>query len=461
MHITGWGWDNVLHYFKKLEDSKDPEFAMKREIQSVRGYMSVTDVPYKTHLGHAFVDSGRLLGYPFLDYNKPYHNGFNHLIVSMKKGARWSSSKAYLHVAKTRRNLHIKKRAMVTKILIDPNTKVATGIRFVSNSVKYTVSARKEVILSGGSINSPQLLMLSGIGPRKHLTKNKIPVLQDLKVGYNLQDHYLAGGLTFMVKNSTTLNIWRLEKDKKTFSQYFSNHTGPLSSPGGCEAVAFINVDNTTKEESPNMELLFVIGALNSDPILHVGFNLKGSIYKDIYEPLKGKDAVSVFPILLSPKSRGRIFLQDNNPFHHPLIYPNYFSDPEGYDMRNIIAGIRKINEVMSMPPLKKLGSKRLTTPLSSCKHHEYDSNNYWDCYSRHMTFTLYHPAGTCKMGPENDREAVVDERLRVRGIKRLRVIDASIMPVITRAHTNAPTYMIAEKGADMIKEDWGINIEN
>ncbi|KAL0266694.1 UNVERIFIED_CONTAM: hypothetical protein PYX00_009167 [Menopon gallinae] len=460
MGNEGWGWKDVLPYFRKLEEHHSSNIAANKLEESKKGYMSVTDVPYKTPVGHAFVESGLLMGYPSLNYDMPYLRGFNHLIVSMKDGLRWSSSKAYLHSVKNRTNLHVKKNAVVTKILIDPKTKVAVGVEFISNSVKYVVRARKEVIISGGAINSPQLLMLSGIGPRKHLMKNNINVLQKSKVGYNLQDHYLAGGLTFLLKDKSTFHSEKIFQTKKHLTDYLMNHTGMLSSPGGCEAVAFINVDSTKKEESPNMELLFVLGALNSDRTLSKSFNLNDTLYKEMYEPILKIDSVSVFPILLAPKSRGRILLRDSNPLHHPLIYPNYFSDSEGYDMRSIIAGVRKVNEVMDMPPFKKFGMKPYSKPLPPCKNHVYDSDKYWECYSRHMTFTLYHPAGTCKMGPDNDPTAVVDPRLRVRGIKRLRVIDASIMPVITRAHTNAPTYMIAEKGSDMIKEDWGINIK-
>jgi len=172
-----------------MEDTTIPEYSKNREHRSTKGYMSVSRVPYRTPIADAFVEAGRHMGQPIMDYNGATQTGFDYLQVSMKNGTRWSGSRAFLHPISGRQNLHVKKQSLVTKILIDPNTKTAVGVEFMRNNRKYIVKARKEVIVSAGTINSAQLLMLSGIGPKEHLKEKKIKVVQDAKVGYNLQDH--------------------------------------------------------------------------------------------------------------------------------------------------------------------------------------------------------------------------------------------------------------------------------
>ncbi|KAF0751108.1 glucose dehydrogenase [Aphis craccivora] len=156
----------------------------------------------------------------------------------------------------------------------------------------------------------------------------------------------------------------------------------------------------------------------------------------------------------MRPKSKGRVWLRDANPFHHPLIDPNYFADETDLDV--IVAGVRLFQRMLSTGPMKSLDAKVLDTPLPGCRQHVFDTDAYWKCAARQISFTIYHLSGTCKMGPASDPTAVVDPRLRVHGVRGLRVVDASIMPEVPAAHTNAPTIMIAEKASDMIKEDWG-----
>lgn len=443
-----------------MEDTTIPEFAKNRAHRSTKGYMSVSNVPYRTPIADAFVEAGRYMGQPIIDYNGATQSGFNYLQVSMKNGTRWSSSRAFLHPITGRPNLHVKKQSLVTKILIEPNTKTAVGVEFIRNNRRYIVKARKEVIVSAGTINSAQLLMLSGIGPRDHLREKKIKVVQDLKVGYNLQDHIAPGGLTYTIRYPYSLITDRIINSKDAMTDYFSFHTGPMSVPGGCEALGFLDMDNMNDTDGwPDMELLLVSGGLTSEQTLRLDFNIEEKLYKKVYDPIKKYDTIMILPMIMRPKSIGRIMLRDKNPFHYPLIYPNYYTDPEGYDVKTAVAGIRKTNELIKTPPFQKLGAKLHSEPLPPCKKYGFDSDAYWECFARHFTFTIYHHVGTCKMGPDSDPDAVVDDKLRVRGIKNLRVIDASIMPVIPAAHTNAPTYMIAEKGADMIKEEWGNNI--
>ena len=340
---------------------------------------------------------------------------------------------------------------MVTKLLINSENRV-TGVKYYKNNRKYEVSAKKEVILSAGTINSPQILMLSGIGPAKHLKSVGITPLVNLPVGYNLIDHVATGGLTFLVNCSTvgTRNGFPLEP----FADYIANKHGTLTT-SGCEGIAFIDTQNpnATADGMPDMELLQLAGGISSDAVYPLNFRIKDDIYKKMFSDIEGANNFMVFPMVLQPKSRGRITLKSKNPFEHPKINPNYFSDP--YDMKIAIRGIRRMLELMDTNAFKKINGRLLATPLPGCEHLIFNSDPYWDCFTRHFTFTIYHHCGTCKMGHAEDKTTVVDPRLRVHKVQGLRVVDASIMPDMITGHTNGPTIMIAEKAADMIKVDW------
>lgn len=438
-----------------MENIQIPKIA-RSKYHGTNGYLTITEVPYKTPIADAFVEAGQAIGQPIIDFNGPTQIGFNYLQVTMQNGTRWSSSRAYLHSIHERPNLHVKKNSMVTKIIIDPKTKTAIGVEFVRFGRKYFVKAKKEVIVSGGAINSPQILMLSGIGPKNHLKNKNIKVIKNAKVGYNLQDHTATGGLSYLIDYPFSIIFNRMLGVRKHITDYLSSHNGLFTVPGGCEALGFIDLRNMNDTDGyPDLELLLASGGIESDDTLHKNFNLDEKLYQQMYGSIEGKDSFMILPLTMRPKSRGRIILRDNNPFHHPLIYPNYFSDSEGYDIKLAVAGIRMANKLVKTPSFRKLGAKLHDKPLPPCKNLGFDTDAYWECYAKHFTFTIYHHVGTCKMGPSSDPNAVVDERLRVRGIKHLRVIDASIMPLIPTAHTNAPTFMIAEKGSDMIKEDW------
>lgn len=345
---------------------------------------------------------------------------------------------------------------MVTRVLIDPNTKRAYGVEFVKNNRKYYVRARKEVILSSGAINSPQLLMLSGVGPREHLQSLDIPVIQDLSVGDNLQDHVALGGLTFLVNDTVSIKVDRVLEDSNTIDTFINYHTGWVSIPGGTEAIGFYDLDDPNNPDGyPNLELLFIAGTLSAEPTLRRNFGISDSIYNSMYKSTEKRDGFMVFPMVLRPGSKGFVRLRSKNPFHSPIIDMGYFSDPADLDV--LVAGVRLTQGLAKTRALQKYDAKLLKSILPGCRQFKFDSDDYWKCHARHFSFTIYHQSGTCKMGPISDRTTVVDPRLRVHGIGGLRVIDASIMPKIPAAHTNSPTIMIAEKGSDMIKQDWGM----
>lgn len=341
----------------------------------------------------------------------------------------------------------------VTRVLIDPSTKVAFGVEFVRDGKLHRVRATKEVILSAGSVNSPQILMLSGVGPKSELEQHQIPLIQDLKVGQNLQDHIGLGGLTFMVNQEVSILLNRIYAVGPVM-QYAVLGDGPLTIMGGVEGLAFVNTKyQNASDDYPDIEFHFVSGSTNSDggAQLKKAHGLTDAFYNRVFGPINNKDVWSVIPMLLRPRSKGYIKLRSKKPFDYPLIYPNYFQDD--FDMKTLVEGVKIGVALSKTPAFKKYGSQMRKFP--DCDHLPEASDAYYECMIRLYSVTIYHPVGTCKMGPYWDQDAVVDPQLRVYGIKGLRVIDGSIMPNLVSANTNAPIIMIGEKGSDMIKEFW------
>ncbi|CAH1716930.1 unnamed protein product [Aphis gossypii] len=454
---VGWNADEVQKYFLKSEDANNitlRDYGFHNE----GGFLSISESPYKSMLAKSFVQSGYEHGYPVRDLNGKSQIGFNFHQLTMKNGLRHSTNVAFLHPIRKRKNLYIKKKSHVTRILFDTIGRTAIGVEYQKGNKKYRVFARKEVIISAGAINSPQLLMLSGIGPKDHLISKGIDVLRDLQVGRNLMDHVALGGLTFIVNDTSSIKTRRVLENANNLHNFLKYHTGPISIPGGTEALAFFDLNRPNDVDGhPDLELLFINGAVSSDETLKKSFGIKDDVYNRVFKNTEQKESYMIFPMIMRPKSKGWIELKDRNPFRYPAIYPNYFADER--DLNVIVAGVRISEQLTQMNALKRIDAKLWKESIPGCEHLQFDSDDYWKCAARHLTFTIYHLSGTCKMGPIGDPTAVVDPRLRVHGFKGLRVIDASIMPEIISAHTNAPTIMIGEKGSDLIKEDWGIII--
>jgi choline dehydrogenase-like flavoprotein len=449
----GWGYNDILPYFLRSEDMLIPYLANDTVYHSTKGELPVNEPRYHSESATVFLKAASEIGYESVDYNGRSDMGFSYVQTMLKDGMRVSSNRAFLEPARKRNNLYVQKRSLVTKILIHKENQTAYGVQYTLwGLLPREARARKEVIVSAGAINSPQLLMLSGIGPKEDLQKLGISVIQDSKVGYNLQDHISLGNLFIIVNSSIVLRFDNIIDDVVSIFEYLLKRTGILADTGSIEALGFEDVGD--HDDLPDIELLFAGTTLASLLPAWVAWGARLDIY-NVYKSLGNQNAFSIFPTLMHPKSRGRITLRSAKPTDMPLIYHNYLTEPE--DMDILIEGIHRTINLTETEAFQQYDAQLYTVPLPPCKDHEFASDAYWECSIRQLTFTTYHPCGTCKMGPNSDPDAVVDPKLKVRGIQGLRVVDASIIPTIPVGHLTAPIYMIAEKGADMIKKEWNL----
>ncbi|XP_034939318.1 glucose dehydrogenase [FAD, quinone]-like isoform X2 [Chelonus insularis] len=458
MGNQGWSYEDVLPYFKKLEDV-DYLQVKDEGLHGRGGPVPIRHPPFFTPISEAFVQAGVELGYKVVDYNGIKQTGFSHLQTNIKDGYRFSSNKAYLHPARYRKNLIVSKNSMVIKIIFNDDNTRAIGVEYKKSKRIYRVYAKKEVIISAGSINSPQLLMLSGIGPVDNLKEFNIKPIADLPVGENLMDHIAYGTLIFKLNQPVALNFNEVSDLSNPYVRDFLlKKSGPLAIPNGCESIAFVDVDNFTgQEEYPNLEFLFLSGTVFTNFLFPHIWGIADDVWAKMLTKIDvNGHYITIFPMILRPKSRGRILLKSASPYRQPRIIPNYLSDKD--DVRVLVSGIKKALKVTETETMQKFGAKLVHFPFKGCEHLDRNSDEYWECALRTITFNIYHYSGTCKMGPQNDPSAVVNSRLQVHGIDGLRVGDASIMPSIPSGHTNIPTFMIAEKLADMIKADWGLS---
>ncbi|XP_075983425.1 glucose dehydrogenase [FAD, quinone]-like [Anticarsia gemmatalis] len=451
----GWSYNDVIPYYMKSERATLK--GLKNSPWHGRdGELNVEDVPFRSKLSKAFLDAAKLFGHRRVDYNSPDAFGFSYIQATMTRGQRASSAKAFLHNNKKRKNLHILTTSRATKVIIDPILKTAIGVEFHKNGRVYQIRANKEVILSAGPIESPHLLMLSGVGPKRHLQSFGIPVVKDLKVGESLYDHISFPALAFTLNTS---RITLVEKNIATLSnvvQYDHYGDGPMSSLAGVETIGYIktNISNEIGDY-PDIELLGSCASLASDEgkIVARGIRLADWLYKDVYQPIENVESFTVLFMLLHPKSKGFLKLKSTDPYQQPSLNGNYLTHRQ--DVDTMIAAIRYIIKLVDTAPFKKYGAKLYTKKFPNCSQHKFNSDGYWECAVRTVTATLHHQIATCKMGPPSDPDAVVDPELRVYGVNNLRVVDSSIIPRTIVAHTNAPAIMIGEKAADMIKRDW------
>src|SRR4051812_34764252 len=412
----GWSYAEVLPYFKRSENNE----RIGNEYHGKGGELNVADPTWTSTLTEPFVESAAAVGIARNDdFNGAEQEGAGPLQLTQKRGRRWSAADAFLHpVKKQRENLTVATKAHARKVLIENGR--AVGVQYASDKDGLqTARAGREVIVAAGAINSPQLLMLSGIGPADHLREHGIDVVENLPgVGQNLHDHtavpciWHTKGTTDVAEFNNLVNFARAKATGK----------GPLVSNIG-EAGGFFR----TRDE---------LGA----PDLQVHVAPSGFWDNGLHEPTTRK--VTVAPTLVSVASRGRLRLRSTDPQWHPDIDPAYYDDPT--DLDAMVAGVQRLLETVHTGPIARFVDRPFLPSSSAPTEGEIVE------HLRANTQTLYHPVGTCAMG--TGEQAVVDPELRVRGVEGLRVVDASVMPVVPRGNTNAPTIMVGEKAADLVR---------
>ncbi|XP_055613217.1 glucose dehydrogenase [FAD, quinone]-like [Uranotaenia lowii] len=449
----GWSWDEVLPYFIKSENNKAAEVvnAYGEGYHGVGGYQSVDFMPESLPYDSILMEAYREAGFKkLIDYNSVEHIGYVWMQYTIEGATRASSAKSFLTPVKHRQNLHIIKNAFVTSLHFDPSETVRGVNVVVQGKYEMQALARKEVILSAGAFNTPQILMLSGIGRSEQLDTFNIPLKKELSVGYNLQDHVyvpLFFGLDPVTNNEnrnskTLLNL---------FDFTFYNRSQLIIFDRVRNVMAFENTKSNV-EMFPNVQYFntfFPRGDLSALQFFEV-HEYESYLADSMRDYLINQDIAGVLISGLTPKSRGSLKIVSTNPYDHLSIETGYFTEPE--DIEPFIEGIRNQQRLFKTPTFQRFQAKVIKLNIPGCDRFTFDTDQYWKCYVRHMSTSTYHPSGTAKMGPGSDPDAVVDSQLRVHGVKGLRVIDASIFPIITSGNTNAPTMMVAEKGSDMIK---------
>lgn len=447
----GWCFDDVLPYFKKSEDATIAHFDAKYHQRG--GLLSVEDNQHRTPLTDAMLEAAHQLNQPHIDYNGQGGLGVSVAHVNTRRGKRDSTSSAFLQPASKRHNLKVLPLSQVTKIHIGEHTNEVKGVEYIHQGHLHLSKPKKEVILSAGPIASPQILMLSGIGPKQDLEKLEIPCKADLPVGKNLQDHLAYLGINFLL-NETKIDEM---EEKDALKQWLVDGKGPLSS-SGIEGLAYVKTKRSKEtKDHPDIELVFASRHFDKEA---AEFDKKiTGISKEMHDalmvPLQGHKIWSIFPLLMHPKSVGAVTLRSKNPLDHPKIEGNYLSDEEGDDVHTMVEGIKAALKYGQTEAFKKHGCKIAAAAVPGCEKHPQGSDDYWVCAVRHYSRSVHHQVGTCRMGPHKDHRAVVDAHLRVHGIKGLRVADSSVIPFALTAHTNAPAVMIGEKASDLVKHAW------
>jgi choline dehydrogenase len=414
--LTGdpaWSYERVLPLFRRMEDNARGA----DRFHGVGGPLRVEDLRSVHPWTRAVIRSAVAAGYPRNDdFNGERQDGVGPYQVTQRRGRRWSAADAYLAPALDRPNLTVRTGAQATRVLVEAGR--ATGVEYVKGGRRDVVRAAREVVLSGGAINSPQLLLLSGIGPADHLREVGVAVVHDLPgVGQNLQDHPLVP-VIWNVRSGRSL--FRAESPSG-YAQWFGARRGPLTS-NLAEAGLFTRSDDSLAE--CDLQYHF----------LPVKFWRQAEVDPDV-------DAFTAATVLVDVRSRGSVRLRSADPTWKPAIDGGYLTDER--DLEALVSGVEKAREIASVGPLAAVLAEEWS-PGGTV--HGRDALRR---VVRETLESLYHPVGSCRMGPGED--AVVDPQLRVRGLAGLRVVDASVMPTLIRGNTNAPTIMIAERAADLI----------
>ncbi|XP_054278566.1 glucose dehydrogenase [FAD, quinone]-like [Macrosteles quadrilineatus] len=449
----GWGYHDVLPYFKRSEGIRAKEIVSDPKVAKYHGkdgpltVESIRDDGLST-LEAALSKAMDELGYhTHTDVNADAHDGLFVIQGTLRHKRRCSAAKAFLSEKKP--NLKIAKHTLVTQILIQNRNKSAYGVELLRHDGEHIrVRANREVILAAGAINTPKLLLLSGIGEQEALQKHVIEPICLLEVGKNLQNHIQYPGIFYSFPHAHDEDPHMT----KNLVEYLTHFTGPLSHSGPVRTIGFINAD---KDDWPDIALLPAFFGRNSSAI-HGFLNSRRIIpeIQEYYLKVNSHSPVLIITAaLLRPKGRGKVELHSAHPKDDVEILPNILNHEE--DVEKLLNGIAFAAKLSETKGMTDLGAKLHYADIPACHDHKPPTPEYLVCALKHIALTSHHPSGTCKMGPESDDHAVVSPRLKVYGLKHLRVADMSIAPNGISGNTNIAAIMIGEKAADMIKEDW------
>ena len=420
----GWSWDECLPYFRKLENND----LGPGPTRGTEGPLSASSIKTKHELVEAFIESGVKNGVPRVqDFNSGDQEGVGYYQLTTRNGKRCSTAVAYLRPARSRPNLRVETEAHATRIIMEG--KRAVGVQFQKGGALRTLRANREVILSAGALQSPQLLQLSGIGPAALLQQFGIPIVHDMPgVGENLQDHLQMRLIYEVTKPITTNDQMRSLWGKARMGlQWVLFRGGPLAI-GINQGAMFCRA---LPDESPTPDIQFHFGTLSADLAGGKVHDFSGCTYSVCQ---------------LRPESRGYVRIKSTNPFEAPSMQPHYLSTDR--DRRTAVAGVKFARRIAATEPMKSLMAREFR-PGNDVRT---DDEILHFC--REYGATIFHPTGTAKMGTPDDPLAVVDEKLRVRGVDGLRVVDASIMPTLVSGNTNVPIVMVAERASEFILAD-------
>jgi len=441
---TGWSYRDVLPYFIKSEDNQNGAY-VNTVFHGYGGQLPVSDA-YQSTVGKIMNMAFEELGVKKKDINGRSQYGYSQSQATIRSGIRMGTYKAFLKRALARDNVHLLAKTVVQKVVFEG--KRAVGILVEHKGAQKIIKARKEVILSAGTVGSAKLLLLSGVGPRQHLAHHKIAVVADLPVGENLQDHVTADGVEFFSPHQMSVTVPRSDNlgDGWAYSWFGS---GMKTSPRFREGVAFVR----TRYQPPHIKYPIisfnVVANVGSFSAAHLNVNPES--WKELHGKPPSREGFTVYPTLLHPRSRGVIRLKSADYRDPPLINPNYLQDDA--DVKVLLEAYQYIRRRFSTTRVLEIwdmyGDARL---LPQCESYGNYTDAYVECLIRHVTIPGYSPVGTCKMGAVQDPTAVVDTSLKVRGVKNLRVVDASVIPNVVSGNTYAPQIMLAEKASDIIR---------
>ncbi|XP_045497677.1 glucose dehydrogenase [FAD, quinone]-like [Colias croceus] len=419
IHVKG----NISHYVDWFHGKYSEQYIKEQFNFIENNILQLNKLQFSSELSSNILKAAKELGY---EVNSDLKVGFSEPILSQIKGKRWAISDILV-------NKYVRVNTIVEQLLIHNNK--CKGVQLANKKVY----AKKGVILSAGTYNSPKILQLSGIGPGPLLNSLDIPLVKELPVGKNLQDHIGTGLDLVLFNESLSLNSFTIYNPWHIF-QYFIFGKGPYTTPG-CEAIGFISTKNSTQ---PEIEFMVLPVGISSDKGSHLrkSFMLKEDVWNNYFAKVFDKHAITVLATLLHPKSRGKVRIQNKDPYTPPLIDPKYFTNKE--DVNTLIEAVKFINKLVITEAMVSSGAYLNDNPFPGCQHHEFFSNSYLECYVRHLTLSSFHPVGTCSMGLPGTKNAVVDTSFKVIGIDNLYVVDGSVLPTLPSGNINAAIAMVA-----------------